>query len=45
MLDENDKIDLDLILALIRHIVMNEEVSSVQVPPPLMARHKDFAAS
>ncbi len=27
MLDNDDKIDLELILALIRHIVLNEEVS------------------
>ncbi|XP_008307701.1 ATP-dependent DNA/RNA helicase DHX36 [Cynoglossus semilaevis] len=31
MLDENDKIDLDLILALIRHIVMNEEEGAILV--------------
>lgn len=27
MLDNDDKIDLELILALIRHIVLNDEVS------------------
>lgn len=27
--DEDEKIDLELILALIRHIVLNDEVSSV----------------
>lgn len=27
MLDNDDKIDLDLIVALIRHIVLNEDVS------------------
>lgn len=29
MLDDDDKIDLELILALIRHIVLKEEVSDV----------------